>query len=292
MSVKVKNFLAYDYKIRVTIFFLAVFSLVFSLFFSKEYFRPHLLKVSFYNVGQGDSIFIETPDRYQVLIDGGRGPKVLEEIGNDMPFYDRTIDLVIPTHPDSDHVTGLVDILERYEVKNILIPRIQAGTVVFKRLLEGIEHEGAHVREAMRQEGVQKITLPGNVHFEILNPLEGEVYKNNNDSGAVTLFSYGSIDILLLADVSAKKEETLIPLIPKGIEILKVAHHGGQSSLNFNFLKAVSPQISVIPVGENNYGHPSHEVLKTLNSLGSKIWRTDREGTLTILSDGKTYWIR
>lgn len=292
MSVKVKNFLAYDYKIRVTIFFLVVFSLVFSLFFLKEYFRPHLLKVSFYNVGQGDSIFIETPDRYQVLIDGGRGPKVLEEIANDMPFYDRTIDLVIPTHPDSDHVAGLVDILERYEVKNILIPRIQGNTVVFKRLLEGIEHEGAHVREAMRQEGFQKITLPGNVRFEILNPSQGETYENNNDSSTVSLFSYGLVDVLLLADVSAKKEEKLIPLIPKGIEILKIAHHGAKSSLNFNFLKVVSSQLSVISVGENNYGHPSPEVLKTLEALGSKIWRTDEQGTLTILSDGKTYWVK
>lgn len=292
MSVKVKNFLAYDKRIRIAIFFVGIFFLVFSLFFFKEYFRPHLLKVSFYNVGQGDSIFIETPDRYQILVDGGRGHKVLEEIGNDMPFYDRTIDLIIPTHPDSDHISGLVDVLERYEVKNVLIPRIPSETLAYNRLLEDIGREGAAVRELVRQENIQKIILPGNVSMEILNPLQGERYENNNDSSAVTIFQYDSVGFFLLADVSAKKEEKLIPLIPKGIEVLKVAHHGAQSSLNFNFLKAVSPQLSVISVGENNYGHPSPEVLKTLSALGSKIWRTDREGTLTIYSDGKTYWVK
>lgn len=292
MSVKVKNFLAYDKKIRIALFSLGIFLLALSLFFLKEYFRPHLLKVSFYNVGQGDSIFIETPNRYQILVDGGRGYSVLEEIAADMPFYDRTIDVLIPTHPDSDHISGLVDVLERYEVKNILMPRISSDTLVYKRLWEEIAREGASVKEGVRQEGFQKIILPGKVILEILNPLQGERYENNNDSSIVSLFQYGSIEFLLLADISAKKEEKLTPLIPKGIEVLKIAHHGAESSLNFRFLKEVSPQLSVISVGENAYGHPSKEVIKTLTLLGSRIWRTDRDGRLTILSDGKTYWIK
>ncbi|MBI3334907.1 MAG: MBL fold metallo-hydrolase [Candidatus Portnoybacteria bacterium] len=292
MNIKIINFLKYDHRTRLTLFSIAVFWVIFLLVFFSQYFRPYLLKVSFYNVGQGDGIFIETPERYQVLVDGGPGAKILEEIARDMPFYDRTIDLLIPTHPDSDHIAGLVDILERYKVKTILLPKIKSNTIVYKRLLNDIQKEGAILKEAVRTESVQKIELPGEVSFEILNPIKDEPYKSDNDSSMVTLFRYGNIEFLLLADVTSKKEKETLPLLPKGIEVVKIAHHGSKYSSDPEFLRSISPKLCVIEVGENKYGHPSKEALSAMQSSGCKIWRTDRDGTLTVYSDGERYWIQ
>lgn len=290
-TINVPHFLKYDYRTRFALFLFVLFWGIFFLFFFSQYFRPHLLKVSFYNVGQGDAVFIETPERYQILMDGGPGPAVLEEIAKDMPFYDRTIDLVIPTHPDADHIAGLIDVFERYDVKTVALPYLRSDTLISKRLLRTVAGEHSNIKEAVHKE-FQKIELPGDVHFEIVNPRQSLRDKSENDASVVSLLSYGNITFLFLADIGAKKEREIIPLLPQGIDVLKIAHHGAKSSLNSEFFRAVSPELSVIPVGENRYGHPSREVIAALESIGSRVWRTDRDGTLTILSDGKKYWVK
>lgn len=292
-SVKIEKFLKYDYKTRLTLFAIAVFWVIFFLVFFSQYFRPQLLKVSFYDVGQGDAIFIETPARYQILIDGGPGPKVLEEIAKDMPFYDRTVDLLIATHFDADHISGLIDMLERYQVGAILLPRRRADTALSRKFLHEVKEEGTVIKEGIRSQNFQKIELPGEVEFEILNPLEEKKYKNDNDAGIVNLVRYGDIEFLLLADVGREVERSLSPLLPQGIEVVKVAHHGSKSSSDEQFLSAISPELFVIQVGKDNrYGHPAKETLATLALVGAPLWRTDSRGTLTILSDGKRYWVK
>lgn len=292
-GIKIENFLKYDYRTRFWVFAVGVFFAIFFFIFFSQYFRPHLLKVSFYDVGQGDAIFIETPARYQILIDGGPGPKILEEISRDMPFYDRTIDIVIPTHPDADHIAGLIDVLERYQVSHILLPHRKNNTIVFKRFIEEVKGEGARVKEVIRSQNIQKIELPGKVSFEILNPIEGEIYKNDNDASVVSLVRYGSVEFLLLADIPKPKERELLPFfMPQGIEVVKIAHHGSKSSSDREFLRSTSPELCVIQVGENRYGHPTKEALSAMSQAGCKIWRTDRDGALTVYSDGERYWIQ
>lgn len=293
MQIHIEKFLKYDSKTRAGIFSLGLFLAIFSLIFLSQYFRPAILKVSFYDVGQGDAIFIETPERYQVLIDGGPGAKVIGEIAKDMPFYDRTIDLVVATHFDADHIGGLIDVIERYTVKTILLPRRETDTALAKRFAHAVKNEGAMVKEGARFEKVQKIELPGGVEFEILNPVEGKSYTNDNDAGIVSLIRYGAIEFLLLADVGKKEERSLLSFLPQGIEVVKVAHHGSKTSSDKEFLSRVSPRLFVIQAGKDNrYGHPTKETLETLALVGGSVWRTDTQGTLTILSDGKTYWLK
>lgn len=292
MQINIEKFLKYDYKTRLVLFSTCLFLLILGLVFLSQYLRPALLKVSFYDVGQGDAIFIETPERYQILIDGGPGPRVIEEIAKDMPFYDRTVDLLTATHFDADHISGLVDILERYQVLSILLPRRRADTAISQKFLREVKEEGAVVREGLRSQNFQKIELPGGVEFEILNPLEEKKYKNGNDAGIVNLIRYGDIEFLLLADVGREVERSLSVLVPQGIEVVKVAHHGSKSSSDEQFLSAISPELCVIQVGENKYGHPSKEALESMSASGCKVWRTDRSGTLTIVSDGERYWVK
>lgn len=288
IGINVKHFLRYDNRLRLIIIgvFIGIVALASSVVIT--FFRPPLLRITFYAVGQGDGIFIETPERVQILIDGGRDATMLRKITKDMPFYDRDIDLMIATHPDADHISGLIDILERYNVQAILLPRIKSDTVVYKRFLDAVIKEKALVKEAR---GIHTIALDKDTSFIILNPLPSLPYENDNDYGIVGVLRYGNFDTLFTADISSKEEERLLPFLPEGIEVLKVAHHGSRFSSSFSFLKKVYPAISIIQVGKNNYGHPSPDVIERLASIGSRLWRTDIQGDLRISSDGKTYWI-
>ena len=154
-----------------------------------------------------------------------------------------------------------------------------------------LQKEGARVKEGIRFQNVQKIELPGEVEFEILNPIKGKIYTNDNDGGIVNLIRYGDIEFLLLADVGKKIERALLPLLPQNIEVVKVAHHGSKSSSDRDFFAIVAPEVAVIQVGrDNRYGHPAPEALATITKFSSTIWRTDSQGTLTMLSDGENYW--
>lgn len=286
--IRFQNFVQYDSKTRRAIFLLAVFFVIFLLVFFSNYARPRLLKVSFYDIGQGDGIFIETPARYQILVDAGPGPKILEELARDMPFYDRTIDVIIPTHPDSDHVAGLIDVLSRYQVNGALLSSVRGNTIVYSRLLHDIRQEGSLVSTGARQR--EPINLPGNVSLQVLNPDPGEPQKTTNDASIVTLLRYGKITFLLLADVTTKREQEILPLLPRHVDVIKIAHHGSKFSSGKEFLRSLSPALCVIQVGENHYGHPSPQALKAIDDGGCRPWRTDKQGTLTLYSDGNTYW--
>jgi len=286
--IKFQNFIQYDKRTRQWIFCFIIFTAVFCLAAFGIYARPHLLKVSFYDIGQGDGIFIETPERYQILVDAGPGPKILEELAKDMPFYDNTIDVIIPTHPDSDHVAGLIDVLARYQVNGALLSSVSGNTIVYSRLLHDIRQEGSLVSTGARQ--IEPINLPGNVSLQILNPDPDEPQKTTNDASIVVLLRYGKITFLLLADVTTKREQEILPLLPRHVDVIKIAHHGSKFSSGREFLHSLSPERCVSQVGENHYGHPSPQALKAIDDAGCRLWRTDRQGTLTIYSDGNTYW--
>ncbi len=287
MKVNVKHFIAYEKKVYVYSILVGFF-LVFVVFSFADLLSTPLLRISFYNVGQGDSIFIQTPEHVQVLIDGGVNATVLEKLAKDMPLYDRSIDLVIATHPNADHISGLVDVLERYRVNSLFLPRIQNNTLAYQKLLRAALKNHVAVKETW---GVENISLDKGINFKILNPLRGEQYKNDNDFGIVGFLTYGKFQALFTADISQEKEEKIMKFLPRNITVLKVAHHGSRYSSSFNFLNYIHPQISIIQVGKNNYGHPAKETLDKLKSIGSSMLRTDRDGDIEIFSDGNTYWI-
>lgn len=230
------------------------------------------LEVVFFDVGQGDAIFIETSDGFQALIDGGPGLAVLEKLGQEMPFYDRTIDLIILTHPEHDHYFGLFEVLKRYEIKNILWTGIVRDTAEWEEWMKLLEEEGANIIIA---EAGQKIVLSENVYLSILYPfenLEGQETKYTNDTSIVAELVFNDISFLFTGDISKKIEKELVDeYIDLESDVLKVAHHGSKTSSSLEFIEAVSSDIAVISVGENRWGHPHPEVLSNLEKFGIQV---------------------
>ncbi|XOB42563.1 MAG: ComEC/Rec2 family competence protein [Candidatus Nealsonbacteria bacterium] len=253
-----------------------------------ELIKSQPLEVVFFNIGQGDAIFIETPKNYQILIDGGPNSVILEKLGKEMNFWDRTIDLIILTHPEHDHISGLIEVLKRYKVENILRTGILRDTEEYKEWMRLIENEDSNVKIA---EAGQRIITP-NLFFEILYPfvsLEGQNIKNTNNSSIIARLVFNNNSFLFLGDAYKSIERKLIKEnIYLASDILKVGHHGSKTSTSKELLEVVSPQTAVISAGKDNkYGHPHQEVLDILNDYGIKVLRTDEIGDIKIISDGQ-----
>ncbi len=246
------------------------------------------LEVVFFDVGQGDSIFIETKDGFQVLIDGGPGLAVLEKLGQEMSFYDRTIDLMILTHPDHDHLYGLLEVLKRYEIKSILWTGVIKDNAEYREWIKLIEEEGA---EMLIAQADQRIDLSDDIYMIIHYPfenLEGQEFKQVNDTSIVAELVFNEVSFLFTGDISEKIEKQL----DIDSDVLKIAHHGSKSSTCFEFVESVSPEIAVISVGENTYGHPDPGVLQTLEEFGINTSTTKNHGDVRIISNGDSFIIK
>jgi len=255
--------------------------------------QPQMLEVSFFDVGQGDSIFIETPQRHQILIDGGPDSTVLEKLGKEMPFWDRTIDLVILTHPDFDHLNGLIEVLNSYEVENILWTGIVSDKDEYNEWLDVMKEEKAKVIIAKAGQKIKS----GGVYLEIVYPfdnLNGRKVESANNFSVVSRLVFGKTSFLFLGDIYQSAEKEIAEKNGNlDSDVLKISHHGSKYSSNEDFIKEVSPEIGVISVGkDNNYGHPNQETLETLEKYGINILRTDLEGDIKIISNGEEFIVR
>ena len=258
--------------------------------------KPRFLEVNFLNVGQGDAVFIESPKRQQILIDGGPDSAVLEKLAKKMPFWDRTIDLIILSHPEKDHLTGLLDVLKRYKVENILWTGVVRDTPEYKEWTELIKKEGAQIRIAKAGQKIELSSNPDNlIYFNIFNPnsdLSGQDFKDSNDTSIVADIVFNDVSFLFTGDISSALEKKLVLVgLPLESNVLKVSHHGSKYSTADYFLESVSPDIAVIEVGKNSYGHPTEEVLERLKNFGIKTLRTDLDGDIKITTNGKKYEI-
>lgn len=263
--------------------------------------QSKFLEVIFFDVGQGDSIFIRTPQQHQILIDGGPSSVIIEKLGKEMPFWDRTIDLIILTHPEADHLTGLLEVLKRYKVENILWTGIVRDTPEYKEWMRLIKNEKAKIFIA---ESGQKISA-GEAIFETMNPpenLEGKIMKDSNNTSIVSKLLFGEKSFLFTGDIyNSVEKELIIREPPTNIlvggakldsDILKIAHHGSKTSSIDEFIAKVSPEAAVISVAkDNSYGHPYQEVLERLGKYGITILRTDKNGDVKIFSDGENFKI-
>ena len=254
------------------------------------------LHISFLNVGEGEAILIQTPTHQDILIDGGPSPQAISlGLGQKMPFWDRTIDLVVLTHPHSDHLTGLVEVLQRYEVKQVLSPDLDCDSLICDEWLSLIEEK--NVKYTTAQAG-QQIDLGDGIVIKVLNPQIPHLAATGSDmdnNGVVLHISMDNISFLLTADIMWEAEfELITQRVDLTSTVLKVAHCGSDTSTTPEFLAVVNPQIAVISVGEDNpYGHPSPEVIKRLErKLGSEsIYRTDKQGTIEFITDGERLWV-
>jgi len=176
--------------------------------------QPKFLEVTFFDVGQGDAIFIETPQGHQILIDGGPSSVILEKLAKEMPFWDRSIDLIILSHPEHDHFAGLLPVLERYEVDYILWTGVVRDTNEYREWKELIEQEKAKIKIA---KAGQKIKLTENIHLDILHPfenLEGQEIKNSNNTSIINLLVFGQHSWLFTGDAYKSVEKNLLKEIP------------------------------------------------------------------------------
>lgn len=267
-------------------FLLAAILASFTVYYLKA---PRLLEVVFFDVGQGDAIFIETPQGQQILIDGGPSAAILEKLVKVMPFWDRTIEVVILTHPEKDHLSGLIEVLKKYQVKNIFWTGVVRQTAEYREWLKTLEREGAKIFIAGAG---QKIRLAPDVQIQILYPLEslaGQEFKDSNNTSIVTRLDFGENSFLFTGDVSKSVEKELIQNNANiDVDVLKAGHHGSKTSSSEDFVKIVSPRIAVISSGSSNsYGHPHQEVLDILAKYGITVLRTDLQGDIKITSDGE-----
>lgn len=249
----------------------------------------HDLIVSFLDVGQGDSIYIETPSGRQMLIDGGKGVSVIRELSQVVPFWDRTLDVVVATHPDADHIGGLIEILPRYHVDRVITSSVLdaegSDSKEFERLM--VEE---HAENLVAQRG-ELIDLGDGVLLEILFP-DREVARIETNTGSVIArLSYGDTSFMLTGDSPQAIEEYLAQLDGTQLRsnVLKVGHHGSKTSSAPLFLGYVDAEYAVISRGcENSYGHPHQEVLDALARFQMEVLDTCEDGTITFLSDGAT----
>ncbi len=282
-------------KVKRTALFLSLFLLVLAngLLWQALFNLDRNLKVVFFDIGQGDAIFIETPEGIQILIDGGPGKKILEKLSKEMPFWDNSLDLVILTHPEKDHLGGLNYVLRRYEVENILWTGVLRDTKTFEYWQENLESEKAN--ELIAEKG-QRIKAGGAQIFILypLENLEGKEYKNSNDTSIVAQLVFGKNSFLFTGDATKKTEKELLAQeFNLNSDILKVGHHGSKISSKREFLENVSPEIAVISCGKNNpYGHPHQDVLNSLEEFVIKVLRTDEQGDIKIISNGISYEIK
>lgn len=252
--------------------------------------QPQFLEITFFDVGQGDATFIVTPKRHQILIDGGPDSSILEKLSREMPFWDRTIDLIILTHPHSDHLKGLIDVLERYRVENILWTGVDYDSQLCHEWQRAIKARGSKIYIARTGQRI----ISSNVILKILHPFEsfeGKEIKDIDNTSISAKLVFKEKSFLFTGDAYQKIELALAKRFQDELksDVLQVGHHGSRTSSAPDFIALVLPEIAVISAAKNNrYGHPHFETLDVLNKYGINIFRTDIDGNLKIKSDGKS----
>ena len=254
------------------------------------------LHLTVLDVGQGDAILVETPGGATMLVDGGPDPELtLRRIGANLAFFERRIDLLLLSHPHQDHVAGLVEVLDRFRVGALLHGGIHFDNQAYDQLLaDAAQHRTLAV--GLARAG-QLIRLDEDTTIEVLYPSEADAtaplpHGDINNGSVVALLRHGDFEALLTGDAEAPIEEILLRrgLVPR-VEVLKVGHHGSASSTTVPFLDVARPSVAVISSGAGNeYGHPAFETLRALGTVdGLALHRTDRDGDVEIVSDGRSY---
>ena len=269
------------------------------------------LHIIFCNVGQGDASYIRTPGNQDILVDGGPNDKVLACLGKYMPFYDRTIDIVVLSHPQKDHMEGLLSVIERYTVKYFVIGAEENKSEGYEKLVSLLKKNKIPVRNLYSGEKIylgdtsldflwpqkewvtQNLKGMSEVASANSNVLGLETGRDVNDFSYYIHLSYGSFGALFTGDGDVKIQPEILERIDlPDIDVLKYPHHGSKYGALSQFLEKVKPELAVISVGKNPWGHPNDETINMLNSMKIQIKRTDRDGDIELVSDGENYWIK
>ena len=251
------------------------------------------LRVYFLDVGQGDAILLTYPTGERLLVDMGKDSQIFRELDKVIPWYNKTIEYVLLTHGDLDHVGAMLDVLDRYKVNKVFVSEFFGKIEIEKEITNRLKKEGATI-EIVKQGDQFTFGTAVQNSFKIINPASNCFikYNNENDCSLVGLVTYGEHSLLLTGDISKPVEQEISKYISKPITILKVAHHGSKYSTDEQFIQKIKPQHSIISVGENNYGHPASEVLSILQNASSSIWSTKEAATIVAASDGTSFEVK
>lgn len=248
-----------------------------------------ILTVYFLDIGQGDAIFIDSPQHGRALVDGGANRKVLSELGKILPFADKRIDVMVETHPDKDHIGGLPEVVSRYEIGVFLEPGVESENTIDDELKKRVGQK--NIPRLLAKKGMV-INFGDGAKLQILFPLPGQNVSNweTNSASIVARLVYGDKSFLLTGDSPIRIENVLLNLDQNLLDsdVLKAGHHGSRTSTSLPYAEAVSPEYAVISAGKDNtYGHPHKEVLGILEKVGAKIVSTAESGTIKFETDGK-----
>lgn len=268
------------------------------------------LHITFCDVGQGDGAYVRFPDGRDMVVDGGPNDKIIDCLGKTMPFWDRTIDMVLMTHPQKDHMQGLISVLARYHVGYFVRSDVANTTEGYVKLMDVVAQKQVPQKFMTAGETItldstslsffwpsqEQIAKSNSVRGPLaelqgvpLNNVLGATVGDLNDYSLVFGLHYGNFDTLFTGDADTRVEKNYVGsvLADGQVEVLKVPHHGSKTGMNEAFINWVKPKLSIISVGKNSYGHPTREALDMLQTIGSKILRTDQKGNIEVVSDGK-----
>ena len=251
------------------------------------------LEIHFLDVGQGDATLIVTPDCVKMLIDGGEDRQVLNRLGEVLSPFDRTINVVLGTHPHADHIGGLIDVLQRFTVSDIIITENTIPSQVADRFFQEVrlaEENGVRVHYARADQVYQ---LGSEVEVKILSPRYNPRNIDADTASIISKITYGDISVLITGDAPIVIEDLLVDIYGTELEstILKLGHHGSRTSTSAKFLDTVVPQYAITSAGRNNrHGHPHQEVIDRVLERNIIHLTTQEEGTISFFSDGQRLW--
>ena len=248
------------------------------------------LEVSYLDVGQGDAAYIRVND-FDILIDAGPrsdADRLMEQLEK------KNIDdfeMVIATHPHEDHIGGMVKVFERYDVKEFYMPKVTHTTQTFKNMVNAVNKEGIKIQTI--KEGMS-FELGSGAKIDVYSPIY-ESYEEFNDYSPIMKLTFGETELIFTGDAEAHAEQDVVAKYPNDLDadVLKFGHHGSSTSSTDEFLKSVSPEYGIISCGvDNKYGHPHRETLDKISKYNIKAYRTDKQGQITLTSNGKDISIK
>lgn len=271
------------------------------------------LHIFFCNVGQGDGAYIKLPDGRDMVVDGGPNNRILDCLSRHMPFWDRRINLVMMSHPQKDHAQGLIEVLRRYSVEYFLRSDVANTTDGYKELISVVQEKKIPVRYLTKGEKIDvgattlSVIWPSKEQIakgpreslvtigssdDSTNILGSQAVEDLNDYSIVFWLRYGSFDALFTGDADTRVEDGYVgtKLADNQVEVLKFPHHGSKTGASTSFIDWLAPKLTVISVGKNSYGHPTQEAINLLKE--SSIVRTDQEGDVEVVSDGRSWHVR
>ncbi|HKL16881.1 MAG TPA: MBL fold metallo-hydrolase [Patescibacteria group bacterium] len=247
------------------------------------------LRVNFLNVGQGDSILIQTPKQKNILIDGGPDKSLVFKLDNYIPFYKRKINYIILTHPDKDHLVGLVEVLKRYKVDKVFLNGDKNSIPAFKEFEKTLKEKRIDFKVI---KSLYSLSLEKDLKLRFLWPVkEYQDFKERNSLSIVCLLDYRDHEFLFTGDANKKVEEFIIKN-NKALraDVLKAGHHGSKFSSSLSFLKRLKPEFFIISAGKNNFGHPHFRVLDNAKKINAKILQTSKIGDIIFFTkDNKLF---